>query len=136
MKRTMRTILLVLVFCSIVSNGRALLNPAGAHAASADQLSGMTLTQDDLDAAGMADYQIDQISLTLMSAEATAQEMINTDGLPEQLARYVSTDGGLDQCYRQTDVLKYPNDPVPAVYTARRVTTTVFAYLDEGSAEA
>src|SRR5262249_26211857 len=105
-------------------------------AASTLELSAMILSPTDLGMAGMARYPIDQVDEMMHTAQATADEFVQFDGAPAERARTVFVDSGLQQCYQHVYTLKYPNDPVPAVYTARRIVTSVFEFPDESTAKA
>jgi hypothetical protein len=116
-----------------------LLGPTTTAAQSGDgplELQAMILTPTDLGFAGMARYPIDQVDGMMQTAQATAQEFVDYDAAPAERAQMVFVDSGLLRRYQHLYLLKYPNDPVPAVYTARRILTSVFEFTDASTAAA
>lgn len=114
--------------------------PASAVTARSDnrvpELPAMILTPTDLGIAGMARYPIDQVDGMTQTAQATADEFVDFQGVSRDRAQAVFVDSGLRRRYQHVYTLKYPNDPVPAVYTARRIVTSIFEFPDEASATA
>jgi hypothetical protein len=100
------------------------------------ELSAMILSPTDLGTAGMARYPVDQVDGMMQTAQATADEFVDFGGVPRERAQADFVDSGLLRRYQHTYTLKYPNDPVSAVYTARRIATSVFEFPDESTAKA
>jgi hypothetical protein len=136
---TIRRIALIL-WLGLVVIAAPHFGPATTAAAQPDdallELQAMILTPTDLGIAGMARYPIDQVDGMLQTAHATAGEFVEFGGVPAERAQAVFVDSGLLRRYQHLYVLKYPNDPVPAVYTARRILTSVFEFADASTAAA
>ncbi len=124
----------------IVTIAGPVLGPASTAASQTGdttlELPAMILTPTDLGLAGMARYPIEQAGGMMQTARATAQEFVDFERVPAERAHAVFVESGLIRRYHYLYILKYPNDPVPAVYTARLVLTSVYEFPDAVTAAA
>src|SRR5262249_1065387 len=109
---------------------------ASDEAAAGQELQQMQLTTADLGLAGMSNYQVDRASGQPCTPSDLAFEAVSDGFTTVAGAEAVLYAGGVTEGYRQVYRLKYPNDPVSAVDTAREVTVTLLAYADADSAAA